>query len=75
MIANVLQPLIDVADAVLQFWHDSAGFSWGVSIIMLTVCVRLFILPLTFRQVKSMQKLQVLQPEMKKVQELSLIHI
>lgn len=68
-IANVLQPLIDVADAVLQFWHDTAGFSWGVSIIMLTVCVRLFILPLTFKQVKSMQALQLLQPEIKKVQE------
>lgn len=69
IIANVLQPLIDVADAVLKFWHDDAGFGWGTSIIMLTVCVRLFILPLTFRQVKSMQKLQVLQPELKKIQE------
>jgi YidC/Oxa1 family membrane protein insertase len=69
MIANVLQPLIDVAEVVLKFWHDDVGFGWGASIIMLTVCVRLFILPLTFRQVKSMQKLQVLQPEMKKVQE------
>ncbi|MGI8845741.1 MAG: YidC/Oxa1 family membrane protein insertase, partial [Thermoleophilaceae bacterium] len=30
--------------------------------------IRLLILPLTFKSVKSMQKLQVLQPEMKKIQ-------
>ena len=35
---------------------------------MLTFTIRLLILPLTFRSVKSMQKLQVLQPEMKKIQ-------
>jgi YidC/Oxa1 family membrane protein insertase len=69
LIANVLQPLIDVAHSILKFWHDSVGFSWGASIIMLTVCVRLAILPLTFKQVRSMQDLQRLQPEMKRIQE------
>jgi len=68
-LANVLQPLIDVANSILEFWHDSAGLSWGASIIMLTVCVRLAILPLTFKQVRSMQELQRLQPEMKRLQE------
>jgi YidC/Oxa1 family membrane protein insertase len=68
-VANVLQPLIDVAHEILKFWHDSVGFSWGVSIIMLTVVVRLAILPLTFKQVRSMQDLQRLQPEMKRIQE------
>ena len=69
IIANVLQPLIDLSNSILQFWHDSAGLSWGGSIIMLTVCVRLAILPLTFKQVRSMQELQRLQPEMKRLQE------
>jgi YidC/Oxa1 family membrane protein insertase len=68
LIANVLQPLIDVAETILKFWHDDAGLSWGVSIIMLTVVVRLAILPLTFKQVRSMQDLQRLQPEMKRIQ-------
>lgn len=67
--ANPLQPLVDLAHEILKFWHDSAGFGWGASIIMLTVVVRLFILPLTFKQVKSMQALQALQPEIKKIQE------
>jgi len=68
-LANVLQPLIDVAHEILKFWHDSVGFSWGASIIMLTAVVRLAILPLTFKQVRSMQDLQRLQPEMKRLQE------
>ncbi len=68
-VANVLQPLIDVAESILTFWHDDVGLSWGFSIIMLTVVVRLAILPLTFKQVRSMQDLQRLQPEMKRIQE------
>jgi YidC/Oxa1 family membrane protein insertase len=65
---SILQPLIDACQAVLEFWHDLVGGSWGWSIILLTVTVRLFILPLTFKGVKSMQRLQTLQPEIKKIQ-------
>jgi YidC/Oxa1 family membrane protein insertase len=68
-IANVLQPLIDITESIMKFWHDSVGLSWGASIIGLTVVVRLAILPLTFKQVRSMQDLQRLQPEMKRLQE------
>src|SRR5918999_3302200 len=67
--ANMLQPLIDVCDAILVFFHDEFGFSWGAAIIGLTVVVRLAILPLTYRQVKGMQEMQRLAPEMKKIQE------
>jgi YidC/Oxa1 family membrane protein insertase len=71
-IANVLQPLIDASESVLRFWHDTLGDfegSWGWSIILLTFTIRLLILPLTFKSVKSMQKLQLLQPQVKKLQE------
>src|ERR671915_333318 len=70
--ADILRPLIDVCDAILQFWHDTIGDfegSWGVAIILLTFTVRIAILPLTFRGVKSMNELQRLQPELKKIQE------
>ena len=40
LFANVLQPLIDVFDAVILFFHDTSGSSWGLSIIALTVVVR-----------------------------------
>jgi YidC/Oxa1 family membrane protein insertase len=66
--ANVLQPLIDVFEQVLLFFHDSIGASWGLSIILLTVTVRAILLPLTFKQFKSMAALQKLAPEMKVLQ-------
>ena len=68
-LANILQPLIDVSEAIMKFFHDEFGFGWGASIIGLTVVIRLLILPLTFKQVRSMQALQRLQPELKKIQE------
>src|SRR3954466_2496074 len=68
VLANILQPPIDINEAVLRFWHNDIGLSWGASIIGLTVVIRLLILPLTFKQVRSMQALQRLQPEMKKIQ-------
>ena len=67
-LANVLQPLIDFCDGIMQFFHDNVGFSWGLSIVFLTFVIRLIILPLTFRQVRSMQALQRLQPQMKALQ-------
>jgi len=68
-IANVLQPLIDVFDAILVFFHDTFGFQWGASIIALTVVVRALLLPLAIRQFHSMQGLQKIAPEMKALQE------
>jgi YidC/Oxa1 family membrane protein insertase len=67
--ANILQPLIDVANAVLQFFHDSAGLSWGMSIIALTVVTRALLIPLTYKQLKGMRALQALQPQIKEIQE------
>jgi YidC/Oxa1 family membrane protein insertase len=71
-LANVLQPLIDVCRAILEFWHDRIGDfegSWGVAIILLTFTVRIAILPLTFKGVKGMQRMQQLQPEIKRITE------
>jgi YidC/Oxa1 family membrane protein insertase len=68
-LATFLQPLVDLNDAILKFWHNTVGLSWGWSIVGLTFVVRAAILPLTFRQVRSMQALQRLAPEMKRIQE------
>jgi YidC/Oxa1 family membrane protein insertase len=67
--ATPLQPLVDAADALLLFLHDNVGLNWGLSIIGLTVIVRLAIVPLTIKQIKSMNALRALQPQMKEIQE------
>jgi YidC/Oxa1 family membrane protein insertase len=67
--ATFLQPLVDVANSVLTFFHDDVGASWGVAIILLTVVTRIAILPLSLKQIRSMRSLQAHQPEIKKIQE------
>src|SRR6476661_2648727 len=69
MLANILQPLIDIFDSVLVFLHDTFGGSWGLSIILLTVLVRLLLMPLTVKQFKSMQAMSRLAPQIKALQE------
>src|SRR5919199_4687097 len=68
-IATILQPLIDINEAILRFWHNTIGFGWGLSIIGLTIVIRLAILPLTFKQVRSMQEMQRFSPEMQRIRE------
>src|ERR687886_323803 len=71
-VIGILKPIVDACQAVLKFWHGLLGDfngSWGFSIILLTFTVRIVILPLTFKGVKSMQRLQTLQPEIKAIQE------
>jgi YidC/Oxa1 family membrane protein insertase len=66
-VANILQPLIDVANSVLTFFHD-AGLSWGMSIIALTIVTRALLIPLTYKSLKGMRALQALQPQIKEIQ-------
>jgi YidC/Oxa1 family membrane protein insertase len=66
--ANIFQPLIDVFEAVLKFFHNTLGIPWGWAIVLLTICVRAVLIPLTVRQIRSMARMQVLAPQMKEIQ-------
>ena len=66
--ANIFQPLIDIFEPALKFFHNTVGVSWGWSIVLLTVVIRALLLPLAFRQFHSMQKLQRVAPELKAIQ-------
>jgi YidC/Oxa1 family membrane protein insertase len=68
LLANIFQPLVDVFEWILLRFHDVLD-SWGWSIIAMTVLVRACLLPLTFKQFKSMQSLATHAPEMKKLQD------
>jgi YidC/Oxa1 family membrane protein insertase len=69
LLANIFQPLIDVFETVIKFFHDSVGLEWGLSIVVLTIIVRALLLPLTLKQFKSMQAMASHAPELKKLQE------
>jgi YidC/Oxa1 family membrane protein insertase len=74
ILANVIQdafsPLISFFEAIMVFIHDHlVGGSWGLAIIGLTVLIRAVLVPLTYRQLKSMQEMQRLSPQIAALKE------
>ena len=67
--ANVLQPLIDFFEAILVFFHDTVGLSWGLSIVALTVARARGAAPADAQAVQVDAGMVRLQPEIKKLQE------
>ncbi|MGI8728256.1 MAG: YidC/Oxa1 family membrane protein insertase [Solirubrobacterales bacterium] len=59
----------DIPEAIIVFFHDQVGLGWGPSIVALTFAVRLAIMPLSIKQLKSMRAMQALQPELKAIQD------
>lgn len=52
----------------MNFFVQFSG-DYGLAIILLTVSVRILMLPLTIKQTKSMQAMKKLQPKLKQLQE------
>lgn len=53
---------------LLKFFYSVVG-NWGVAIVILTVIVRLLVLPLYIMSMKSMKKMQAVQPQIKAARE------
>lgn len=53
---------------MLNFFYGLVG-NWGFAIILLTVTAKLILFPLTQKAFKSSQRMQAIQPQMKKVRE------
>jgi YidC/Oxa1 family membrane protein insertase len=68
-VGNPLKPLENFLQDVLIWLHETVGFSWPWSIVALTVMVRILLVPVTVRQIHSMQNLQAHAPEMKAIQQ------
>ena len=66
---NPLRPLEHFLQRVLVWLHETVGFSWAWSIVVLTVMVRILLVPITVKQIHSMQNLQAHAPEMKAIQQ------
>lgn len=64
MLAPIEKILFDILQALFGLVHD-----YGFAIILLTVAIRVILLPLTIKQTKSMYELQRIQPKIKELQE------
>ncbi len=75
ILANVIEqafsPLITIFEQIMVFIHDHlvVGGSWGMAIVGLTIFIRALLVPLTYRQLKSMQEMQRLAPQISALKE------
>jgi YidC/Oxa1 family membrane protein insertase len=72
----ILNPLYDIVSAVIVGIHKGlspifgadSGVSWSLAIIGLVVIIRIILIPLFVKQIKSQRALTALQPHMKAIQ-------
>ena len=65
----ILEPIERPLTAILEWLHATIGLSWAWAIIVLTLIVRIALVPLTVKQIRSMQHLQQHAPELKAIQQ------
>jgi YidC/Oxa1 family membrane protein insertase len=65
VVAFVLE---QIHNGLSQFLPDESGWAWGLSIVLLTVTVRIAIFPLFVKQTKSMRRMQEIAPKVKALQ-------
>ena len=76
---GIFEPLAAPLRATVVFFHDhllaplNVKYAWGWAIILVAVVIRGLLLPLSFKQMKSMKeaqiKMQVLQPELDRLKK------
>jgi YidC/Oxa1 family membrane protein insertase len=72
---SFLNPLYEAVAWLLVHIHDGIrhvitnnGWSWAVSIILLTMAMRLVLFPIFVKQIKNQRAMQAVQPKMKELQ-------
>jgi len=60
---------IPLLNSIHEFTQGFGLQSFGWSIVFLTAIVKIILTPLTFKQIKSTKKMQVVQPKLKKMQD------
>jgi YidC/Oxa1 family membrane protein insertase len=48
---------------------ESSGWTWALSIVGLVILIRILLIPLFVKQIKASRGLQMIQPDIKKIQE------
>ena len=74
---SILKPLYIAVSWVIVGIHDllspifgsSSGVTWSLSIIGLVIIIRIILIPLFVKQIKSQRALTALQPHMKEIQK------
>jgi YidC/Oxa1 family membrane protein insertase len=67
-LTQILKPIETLLSYIIEFFYRGIP-SYGIGIILLTIVVRVILLPLTISQTRSMARMQMLQPELKEIQK------
>ena len=71
VLATPVGNLLRIIHSGLSFvFEPSSGPAWALSIVLLTVTVRLLLFPLFVKQIKSQRRMQQLAPKIKELQKL-----
>jgi YidC/Oxa1 family membrane protein insertase len=65
----IISQLETVARHVLDWFHGTLHLPWAWAIVATTIVVRMLLVPLTVKQIHSMQNLQRFAPQMKEIQK------
>jgi YidC/Oxa1 family membrane protein insertase len=74
---KILYPLEYAVAWLMVQWHallsfiglpEESGLTWALSIVGLVIVIRIILIPLFVKQIKASRGLQLIQPEMKKIQ-------
>jgi YidC/Oxa1 family membrane protein insertase len=74
---KILEPLYEAVTFVMVSFHSlfktigldpGGGLAWSLSIVGLVMVIRILLIPLFVKQIKAQRGLQLLQPEIKKIQ-------
>ncbi|MCW2545173.1 MAG: 60 kDa inner rane insertion protein [Frankiales bacterium] len=57
-----------IHEGLATFLPSGSGWAWGLSIVLLTITVRVALFPLFVKQIKSQRRMQELAPKMKELQ-------
>jgi YidC/Oxa1 family membrane protein insertase len=68
IVGGITDPLQDPLRVALIWLYETVGLPWAWAIVALTIIVRMVLVPLTVKQIHSMQNLQRHAPQMKEIQ-------
>ena len=69
IVAGLLTPIERPLTWLLETLHSSLGLPWAWAVICVTLIVRILLVPLTIKQIHSMQRLQRYAPQLKELQK------
>jgi len=64
----VARIILTIHSGLSPVFGAGSGWSWGLSIVLLTMLMRLLLFPLFVKQIKTQRMMQTLQPRMKELQ-------